>query len=260
MNGLEDPKGRPPVGKAPPRTPKSSADQDAPWPARRVRQALIAEVFGTFLLTSVSAAALLLAHQGLLPEVTAFTLAPALVVIAMIYTLGDVSGAHINPVVTLAFALRGAFPWRLVGPYWAAQFAGSVTAALLSVTFGHLPPATERVSPVGAGLLDAGCTAVLLAVVLATAHRNAKLSSTAGLAVGLTVALGHFVSNPVSGVAMNPAKVFGPALVSGKLTEAWPHLLGPVIGVVAGLLLTRAMRGPLNESEADAAQGTGGED
>ncbi|MFC4638907.1 MIP/aquaporin family protein [Deinococcus hohokamensis] len=228
------------------------------WSTVRLTRALVAELLGTFVLTLASVGALLLARQGLLPEVAASSLTPGLVVLAMIYALGDVSGAHINPVVTLAFALRGAFPWRLVLPYWAAQFSASVLAALLLRAAATLPHGTERVSPAGATLLEIGCAGLLLVVVLATAHRNAKLRPAVGLAVGATVALDHFVSNPLSAVAMNPAKVFGPALLSGKLAEAWPHLLGPLVGALLGLGLTWLMRGGLNDSEQEAAEGSGG--
>lgn len=229
------------------------------WTARQVGRALVAEVLGTFLLTFASIGALLLARLGLLPEVAATALPPGLVVLAMIYALGDVSGAHINPVVTLAFAMRGAFPWRLAGPYWLAQFAGSLLAGALTLSFSRLPPPQERIPAGGAALLDAGCTALLLVVILGTAHRSSGLKPALGLAVGATVGLDHFLSNSVSAVAMNPARVLGPALLSGRLADAWPHLLGPVVGCLLALLLTWATRGSLNEAEQEAAEGNGGQ-
>lgn len=244
-------------GRSPTRQDTTRAGES--WSAGHLRRALVAEAFGTFLLTFASVGALLLARLGLLPEAAASALTPGLVVLTMIYALGDVSGAHINPVVTLAFALRGAFPWRCVLPYWAVQFGASVAAALLIEAFAHLPRGTERLPASGAALLDAGATTVLLVVILATAHRNAKLRPTVGLAVGATVALDHFLTNPLSAVAMNPAKVFGPALVSGRLAEAWPHLLGPLVGGLVALLFTWATRGPLNDSEGEAASGNAGQ-
>ncbi|WP_343216491.1 MIP/aquaporin family protein [Deinococcus aestuarii] len=236
---------------------KEREGQEA-WTVRHVGRALVAEAFGTFLLTLAGVGALLLARLGLLPETVAAAVVPGLVVLTVIYAFGDVSGAHINPAVTLAFALRGAFPWRLVGPYWAAQLAASVLAGGLVLTFAHIPPPTERVPAVGALLLDAGCSAVLVAVILATAHRSGGLKPALGLAVGGAVTLDHLVSAGVSAVAMNPARVFGPALVSGRLAEAWPHLLGPLLGCAAALLLTWATRGPLNPDEQEAAEGVGG--
>ncbi|MGI8746916.1 MAG: MIP/aquaporin family protein [Deinococcus sp.] len=229
------------------------------WSARRVGRALVAEVLGTFLLTFVSIGALLLARLGLLPEVAATVFPPGLMVLALIYALGDVSGAHINPVVTLAFAVRGAFPWRLVGPYWLAQFTGSLLAGLLTLSFSHLPPPHERLAAGGAALLDAGCTALLLLVILGTAHRSSGLKPALGLAVGATVGLDHFLSNSVSAVSMNPARGLGPALLSGELSDAWPHLLGPVAGCLLAVLLTWATRGSLTEAEQEAAEGEGGE-
>ncbi|GAA5512934.1 aquaporin Z 2 [Deinococcus carri] len=237
-------------------TKKTGSEGEHPAPLGR---ALVAELFGTWLLTFASLGAALLAHLGLLPEVAAAALTPALVVLTMIYALSDVSGAHINPVVTLAFALRGAFSWKRVLPYWGAQFAGAITAALLLRAFAPLPPVREHLPSAGAALLEAACTAVLLAVILATAHRDARLKPSVGLAVGATVGLDHFLSSPVSAVTMNPAKTFGPALVAGHLAQAWPHLLGSVLGALAALLLTWATHGPLNRAEHEAAAGNGGQ-
>ncbi|MFC4455791.1 MIP/aquaporin family protein [Deinococcus sonorensis] len=221
-------------------------------------RALVAEALGTFLLTLASVGAIQLARLGLIPELAAAVITPGLVVTGMIYALGDVSGAHINPVVTLAFALRGDFAWRRVVPYLAVQFGAAVLAGGVARAVAPLPHATERISSSGAFLLDASATAVLLVVILATAHRNAKIRPTVGMAVGLTVVLDHFMTNTVSGVSMNPARVFGPALVDGAVPDAWPHLGGPLLGSVAGVALTWLMRGPLNHSEAEAAVGTGG--
>ncbi|WP_232220891.1 MIP/aquaporin family protein [Deinococcus geothermalis] len=238
---------------------KAQAASDESWLDFHPMRALVAEALGTFLLTFASVGALLLAQLGFLPELAAAALTPGLVVLAMIYALSDVSGAHINPAVTLAFALRGAFSWKLVLPYWAVQFAAAGAAGLLLGAFTHIPPATERVPVGGAFLLDAGATAVLLVVILATAHRNAQFKPVAGLAVGATVGLDHFLTNSVSAVAMNPAKTFGPALVAGRLTQAWPHLLGPVLGALVAVLVIWATRGPLNSDEREAAQGHDGQ-
>lgn len=244
----------------------SSADQTAAWEwrdlapkdpltARHVRRALLAEGGGTFVYTLASTGAFVLAEQGLLPPLAAHALAPGLATLALIFSLSDLSGAHINPVVTLAFALRRAFPWRLVLPYWLVQLAGALLAAWLLSAFAPLAPGPARVPPAGALGLEIGCTAVLLMVVLATAHRSARLKPSVGLVVGATVALNHLLSSPLAHVVMNPARALGPALVGGYLGHSWPQLLGPFLGGLLAVLFTWATRGPLNADEQEAASG-----
>lgn len=243
-----------------------SSDQSASWEwrdldpagprtARRVRRALLAEGVGTFVYTLAGTGAYLLAQHGLLPAAAAHALAPGLAAIALIFSLGDVSGAHINPAVTLAFALRGAFPWRLLLPYWLVQVVGALLAAWLLSAFVPLAPGPARVPASGALLLEVGGSAVLLAVVLATAHQSARLKPSVGLVVGATVTLNHLLTFPLAHVVMNPARALGPALVGGSLGHSWPQLLGPFLGVLLAVLFTWATRGPLNAGEQEAASG-----
>ncbi|ADV66548.1 MIP/aquaporin family protein [Deinococcus maricopensis] len=229
------------------------ADRAAVPLARR----LLAESLGTALLTLGGVGAGALVRAGLLPDVVAHTLPPALIVLGVIYTFGDVSGAHINPAVTLAFAARGSFPWRRVLPYWAAQLLGAVLAALTLRAVWTLPHETERVPPVGALLLDGGAALWLALVIVGTAKRTGKLGPNVGIPVACTVGLCHFLTNAVSAVAMNPARSLGPALVSGDAARAWPHVLGPLLGMLVGVALTWALRGGMNDDERKAARGDG---
>ncbi|MBZ9711783.1 MIP/aquaporin family protein [Deinococcus multiflagellatus] len=233
--------------------PGLSACPDHPAPP--LGPALLAEGLGTFVLTLMTVAAAALAQGHLLPDLVAHALTPALVILTMIFTLGDLSGAHFNPVVTLAFALRGAFPWGRVLPYVGAQFAASAAAAALLRTVTPLPHPTERVLAAGATLLEVGATFFLLTVILGVAHRNQTLKVSAGLIVGTAVGLDHLLTNPLSAVAMNPAKSFGPALLRADLAGSWPHLLGPLAGALLALAFTRLTRDPANAQECEAAQG-----
>ncbi|UBV43840.1 aquaporin [Deinococcus taeanensis] len=218
-------------------------------------RALAAEALGTFVLTAARTGAARLAETGLLPEPAAHALPPGLVILTLIFTLGDVSGAHFNPAVTLAFALRRAFLWARALPYLAAQVGGAVLAAALLTTFMPLPTPTERLPAGGAALLEIACTCLLVTVVLSTAHRNDTLKPVMGMIVGSTVALDHFVSHPVAAVSMNPARSFGPALLAGHLSGSWPHLLAPLGGALLAVGLVTLLRGRANTQECEAAQG-----
>lgn len=241
--------GTTPTGAAPASDPASGTVA----PARR----LAAEALGTFALTFASLGAGVLARAGLLPEAAAFTLAPALTVLAMVYALGDVSGAHINPAVTLAFAARGSFPWRRLPAYWAAQLLGAFLAALALRAAAPLPQGAHRSGPAGDFGLEVAAAAFLLVVVLATAKRRAALAPSLGLVVAATVALDHFLTNAVSEVTMNPARTLGPALLENRVADAGPHVLGAFAGALLGVGLTWALRGPHNRDEAAAGQGDG---
>ena len=217
----------------------------------------LAEALGTALLTLASLGADHLAGRGLLNPVAAFTLAPALTVAVLIYALSDLSGAHFNPAVTLAFALRGSFPWRRAPLYLLAQLLGALAGAGVLWATSGLPPTTERVGAGGALGLELGCSLLLVLVVLGTAGRRASVAPAIGLVVGATLALDHFLADPLSAVTMNPARSLAPAALAGELGRAWPHLLGPLLGAALGAGLTFCLRGPLNRQEREAATGQG---
>ncbi|HEY7826838.1 MAG TPA: aquaporin [Candidatus Limnocylindrales bacterium] len=223
---------------------------------------LSAECFGTFALVFVAAGADTLATLSS-GEVSsaARAVAPALMIAALIYAIGDVSGAHFNPAVTLAFAARGLFPARLVGPYWAAQLVGAVAGALLlRGMFGAASVAgisTPHIAAATAVGLEAMFTLLLVTVVLGTADRARIVGPDAALAVGATIALCGLIGLPVEGASMNPARSLGPAIVGGDLSNAWIYVVGPIAGGLLAVALARLLHGPpATEGEAaEAAQG-----
>jgi aquaporin Z len=189
--------------------------------------------------------------------------APALMVVAIILFMGAVSGAHLNPAVSIAFALRGDFPWSRVPAYVAAQFAGAAAAPLVlwAVVGRHgaagltLPGA--GISPVTAMLWEALLTAGLASVILGTASGAQQLGPVAAIGVGSYIALAGLFGGPVSGASMNPARSLGPALVLGDWTDWWAYLAGPLLGAVAAAGIAWVLRGPGGGTQGiRAAQGT----
>ena len=157
-----------------------------------------------------------------------------LVVAAMIFSLGHISGAHINPAVTLGFALARHFPWKTTPLYWGSQLLGATAACLvLRGLFGN-------VADVGATLpgaevwvvvaFEALLTFFLMFVIMAMATDVRAVGTAAALAIGATVGLEAIFGGPISGASMNPARSFGPALVSGNWTAHWAYWVGPVVG------------------------------
>jgi aquaporin Z len=190
--------------------------------------------------------------------------APALFVMAYIYAMSDASGAHLNPVVSLAFAARRLFPATWVLVYWAAQFAGAILAALaLHALFGDAADAgvtRPHVPDVTAVVLEAGLTWLLLMVILGTADRHRVVGSEAAMAVGGTIALCGLIALPVSGASMNPARSIGPAIAAGSLGDVWIYVVGPVIGALAAVIVTALLHGSTeHDGQAkEAAEGSGG--
>ncbi len=188
-----------------------------------------------------------------------------LVVGAIIFAIGHLSGAHINPAVTVAFALGRHFPWREVPAYVAAQLAGALaaSAALLGI-FGDGPDLGLTV-PNGVGDLPAlgieiGLTAFLLVVVLAVATDTRAAGALAAVAIGATITVLALVFGPVTGASMNPARSIGPAVVSGELGELWIYIVGPLAGAALGVGLYEFLRGTRGESAApDVAAFTPGD-
>jgi aquaporin Z len=189
--------------------------------------------------------------------------APALMVMAVILFMGTVSGAHLNPAVSVAFALRGNFPWRRVPAYIAAQFVGSVLAVrLLWALIGkHGSAGLTLPGPgVSTGVAlawEAVLTAGLVSVILGTASGAQQIGPFAAIGVGGYIALAGLWGAPVSGASMNPARSLGPALVLGDWTAWWAYLAGPLAGAVIAVGCAWVLRGPGGgEHGTEAAQGT----
>jgi len=223
---------------------------------------LFAELLGTFLLVMVAAggAVVDVRSHGLVP-LDAQVVAPGLMVMAVIYFMGSVSGAHLNPAVTFAFALRGNFPWKRVPGYVGAELTGGVLAAgFLRASlgeFGHLG-ASRPGNGVGGGtalVIEVVLTAGLVSVILGTASGARNIGPNAALAVGGYIVLAGLWAAPISGASMNPARSLGPALVGGSWTDWWVYVVGPLVGAVVAVGMAWILRGPPSHAGDEAAQG-----
>jgi aquaporin NIP len=171
-----------------------------------------------------------------------------LIVMAMIYATGHLSGAHINPAVTIAFTLTRHFPARDAGAYIAAQLSGAAAAALVLLAAWPDQPAQlgATVPSVGAGTAlayEAILTAVLMFVIISVATDARAVGAAAAIAIGGSVALDALFGGPVTGASMNPARSFGPALAAGEWQDFWIYVIGPVLGAAVGALAYQAIRG-----------------
>ena len=221
---------------------------------------LLAELMGIFALTLVAAGGPVIAavSQGK-PSDSAQVVAPALLVMAMIYSVGPVSGAHFNPAVTLAFALRRDFAWRRVPAYWIVQLVGAALAALLLRALfglaGGLGASTPHASLRTGLIMETMLTFLLVTVILATAANDKIVGHNAAIAVAATIALDGLFAAPISGASMNPARSFGPALISGHMENLWIYVAGPVAGAVFAVVFAWLLRGPNSPSAKLAASG-----
>ena len=211
-----------------------------------LRHALVAEAFGTFALVFAGAGAVMVdAKTGELGHVgVAITF--GLVIMAMIYAVGHISGAHFNAAVTLSFALTRHFPWPRAASYWSAQFVGAVTAAaILRGSLGniaHVGATLPSGSDAQSFLWELVMTAFLMFVVMAVATDTRAVGEAAAIAIGGTIGLDAMFGGPISGASMNPMRSLGPALVSGDLHALWIYLTAPLIGAAAGAVLYQYVR------------------
>jgi aquaporin Z len=163
--------------------------------------------------------------------------------------MGAVSGAHLNPAVSLAFALRGDFPWKRVPGYIIIQLVGATLACLfLLAVFGNIQHLGATLPGPGyenwqALLMEVVLTALLVSVILGTASAAQNVGAIAALGVGGYIALAGLWSAPVSGTSMNPARSFGPALVSGDFSSYWVYVVGPIAGALIAVGCAFVLRG-----------------
>jgi MIP family channel proteins len=222
-----------------------------------IMPAALAELVGTFILvfggTAVAVAAIL-SHPtaGAAYDSLAVALAFGLALAAVVAAVGHVSGAHVNPAVTLGMASTGKFPWKSVPYYLGAQLVGAMLGAVGTwIAFGG-PGRTEAnlaatypaqgVGDLQAFLLEILITFILVFVVVSVATDDRAPAAIAPIAVGFALAVGVFIAGPVTGGAVNPVRALGPMLVAGDLTSAWLYILGPIIGgVLAAFLYDRTM-------------------
>jgi aquaporin NIP len=219
---------------------------------------LAAEAIGTFALVFAGAGAVMVdAKTGALGQV-GIALSFGLVIAAMIYAVGHISGAHFNPAVSFAFALTRHFPWARVGAYWAAQLAGALAAAaLLRALLGDVGKVGATIPSGSQGQSFAWeivLTFLLMFVITAVATDTRAVGDAAALAIGATVGLCAMFGGPISGASMNPARSLGPGLVAGELSSLWIYVLAPLLGASLGALAYRFVRGE-ETRPADAAAG-----
>ena len=219
---------------------------------------LFSELLGTFFLVLVAAGGGLLLGKGQI-SLAAAVVAPGLMVMAIILFMGAISGAHLNPAVSLAFALRGDFPWKRLPGYIIIQLVGATLACLfLLAVFGNVEHLGATLPGPGyenwqALLMEIALTAGLVSVILGTASAAQNVGAIAALAVGGYIALAGLWAAPVSGVSMNPARSFGPALVSGDWTSYWVYLVGPIVGALIAVGCAVVLRGRGGSSISRAA-------
>jgi aquaporin NIP len=180
-----------------------------------------------------------------------------LVIMAMIYAVGHISGAHFNPAVSFAFALSRHFPWPRLAGYWGAQLLGALTAAaILRGSLGdiaHVGATLPSGSQGQSFLWELVLTFFLMFVIMAVSTDTRAVGEAAAIAIGGTVGLDAMFGGPISGASMNPARSIGPALVRGDLHALWLYILAPLAGAALGALVYQLIRGEPTLAATDAS-------
>ena len=211
---------------------------------------LFSELLGTFLLVLAAAGGGMMSQA--FPHTisrTAAVVAPALTVLGVILFMGKVSGAHLNPAVSVAFSLRGDFPWRRVPGYVIAQLIGACLAAWflqaavhVSSSYGSNYPASGF-SDINAMVMEVALTFGLVSVILGTASGAQNLGVIGALGVGGYIALAGLWGSPISGASMNPARTFGPDAISADFSAYWVYVVGPLLGALIAVGVAFVLRG-----------------
>ena len=224
---------------------------------------LFSELLGTFFLVLAAAGGGMMGHAfpGAISHGAA-VVAPALTVMAIILFMGKISGAHLNPAVSIAFALRRDFPWWRVPGYVIVQLAGAFLAALVlhavinvSAMYGSNYPAAGY-SNLAAFWMELILTTGLVSVILGTASGAQNIGIIGAFGVGSYIALAGLWGSPISGASMNPARTFGPDLASTTFTGYWVYIAGPIAGAAIAVVIAFVLRGRGGDKSAlGAAQG-----
>ena len=223
------------------------------------KQKCFAEALGTFALVFAGTGAVVIdsvtgggvTHAGI-------ALTFGLIVMAMIYAVGDISGAHLNPAVTIGFCIAGRIPVRWILPYIASQLAGALFASVtLLMLFGNHASLGATLPTGSAGQsfgLEAILTGILMFVILCVSTGPKEVGTMAGIAIGGIIGLEAMFAGPICGASMNPARSLAPALVSGNHHALWVYLIAPILGSAVAVPLWRITRGS-GESDRDAEGG-----
>jgi len=225
---------------------------------------LFSELLGTFLLVMAGAGGGVVGavSHGQISRTAAVT-APGLTVMAIILFMGAISGAHLNPVVTIAFGLRRDFPWRRAFGYVVVQLIGATLACVfLWAVFGKVGQLGATVPGPGianwqAMLIELVLTAGLVSTILGTASSAQNVGTFSALAVGGYIVLAGLWSSPISGASMNPARSFGPDLVLGDFKHYWVYIVGPLAGSLIAVGIAYILRGPGGRDASGEAAGSG---
>ncbi len=209
---------------------------------------LAAEFVGTFALVFCGTGAIVIDHATGAVSHVGVALTFGLIVLAMIYAVGDVSGAHLNPAVTLGFFAARRLPGRSVGPYIVSQFAGALLASIAlrlmfpdDATLGATIPAGSLAQSFA---LEFILTLILMFVILSVSTGSKEKGVLAGVAVGSVIALEALFAGPISGASMNPARSLAPALVTMRFGDVWIYVAAPVMGAVTSVFICRCVQAP----------------
>lgn len=211
-------------------------------------QKLVAEIAGTYFLIFAGCGAVVInAVRGNTITAPGISIVWGLAVMVVVYSVGHISGAHLNPAVTIAFATCKRFPWKQVPVYISAQVLGSILASgTLRLLFNghqdHFSGTLPNGSDVQSLVLEFIITFYLMFVISGVATDNRAIGELAGLAVGATVLLNVMFAGPISGASMNPARSLGPAIVSSHYKSLWVYMLGPTAGAIAGAWVYNIIR------------------
>lgn len=228
---------------------------------KNLGQIFLAELIGTFILIFIDAGGAVIASMSGGADIPAVArgLAAGLAVMAIIFSFGHISGAHINPAVSFAFFARGVFPLRRLPIYWLAQIAGACFAALLlrmlfaDASLSAVPHG--NFGPIQIFVMEVVLTFILVMVILSTAQRLKVTGPNAAIPVGATVAFCALIGRPVSDAIMNPARALGPALITADFERLALFIAAPLLGALCAALFTGLIHGKENAAEIEAAQG-----
>lgn len=216
---------------------------------------LLAELIGTFALVFAGCGAIVVneVSGGALGHLGICTIF-GLIVMAVVYSFGDVSGAHINPAVTIAFWLSGRFPVKEVAPYIVAQVLGAIGASALTLflfpddsTYLGTTLVSDTVTQ--AFVFEGVITFLLMLIIIMVATGSKEVGTLAGIAIGAAVAVLALLAGPITGASMNPARSLGPALVSGHLEHIWVYIAAPILGAALAVPVSNVIKGPQPQAE-----------